>query len=93
MDRLLALDVLLEEKKSLREEKARNFEPFQREKYEELYKGDEFYLGILKDHSLEMMCLPTMNSEKRKQVEAVRDYLLEENQNRVQVDFKRGSLK
>ena len=39
------------------------------------------------------MCLPTMNSEKRKQVEAVRDYLLEENQNRVQVDFKRGSLK
>lgn len=73
--RIKALDILLTENKSLKEEKSRSFEPFYMKEYIKVICNEEFYIAVKKDGTLEELILPTASEEALIEMEEVRRLL------------------
>ena len=59
LTRLRALDIVLEKDLMLKEEKARNFEPFYMKEYKMVICGEDWYIAITKDGNIEKLMLPS----------------------------------
>lgn len=56
--RLRALKIVMETNPEIKEEMSRNFEPFYSKEYEKVICGEDWYIAIKNDKTVEMLILP-----------------------------------
>lgn len=71
--RLRALRIALEENSEKKEEMARNFEPFYDEEYSKVICGEDWYIAIKKDGTVEELLLPLNDSRAKKEMEDIKE--------------------
>ena len=77
MTQLKALSILFESDPIQKEEKARDFEPFEKKKYKALYKGDDWYLALKDDKTLETVTLPISSVKQKREMEQAKKALMQ----------------
>ena len=75
--RLRALDVLLESDSVVREEKRLHFVPFFSKEYQCAFNGEDWYLAVRFDGSIEELVLPIASSEAYDEINSVRRKLID----------------
>ena len=75
VSRLRALSVELENDISLKEEKARNFEPILMNEFERVIAGEDWYIAIRSDGSFEEVVLPSLDNRTMEEVNMVKEEL------------------
>ena len=70
--RLRALYVVMEEDTIAKENKAQDFEPFYKEEYKNVFCGEDWYIAVKMDGTLEELVLPTKDPRTYEEVEQVR---------------------
>lgn len=98
LTRLKALDILLTEDSEIREEKERNFEPVNKENYDDVYMGQDWYIAIKKGKIVEEVVLPTEQEAQIKEIATLKEQLtslnmLEEITENVTLSSNRGGKK
>lgn len=98
LTKIKALDILLTEETIRREEKARNFEPVDKENYDDVYIGQDWYIAIKKGKIVEEVVLPTEQEVQAKEITTLKEYLnslnmLEETSENVVLNSNRGGKK
>lgn len=73
--RLRALSIVMEKDVVERENKARDFDPFYKEEYREVYCGEDWYIAIREDGSLEELALPLQDPRIYEEMEYIKKNL------------------
>lgn len=76
--RLRALNILLTENKEQKENLSRTFEPFYMKEYLKVVCGQDWYIAVRKDGSIETICLPTITQEGVLEYEEVKNLFIRE---------------
>ena len=79
--RLRALNILLETDLNKKEILKRNFEPFYMKKYAMVVCGEDWYIAIKNDNSVEEIVLPTADMKSDLEINYVKDTFLKEGKN------------
>lgn len=98
LTKIKALDILLTEETTKREEKERNFEPVNKENYDDVYMGQDWYIAIKKGKIVEEVVLPTEQEAQIKEIATLKEQLtslnmLEEITENVTLSSNRGGKK
>ena len=98
LTKIKALDIILTEEAIRKEEKARNFEPVNKEDYDDVYIGQDWYIAIKKGKIVEEVVLPTEQEAQVKEIATLKEYLnslsmLEEKTENVALNSNRGGKK
>ena len=98
LTKIKALDILLTDEVTIREEKKRNFEPVNKEDYDDVYIGQDWYITIKKGKIVDEIVLPTEQEAQVKEMAALKEYLtslnmLEEISENVVLSSNRGGKK
>ena len=98
LTKIKALDIILTEEAIRKEEKARNFEPVNKEDYDDVYIGQDWYIAIKKGKIVEEIVLPTEQEAQVKEIATLKEYLnslsmLEEMSENVALNSNRGGKK
>ena len=98
LSKIKALDILLTDEVTIREEKKRNFEPVNKEDYDDVYIGQDWYITIKKGKIVDEIVLPTEQEAEVKEMGALKEYLtslnmLEEISENVVLSSNRGGKK
>ena len=73
--KIMALRIVLEKDAGLKEELSRNFEPCFLSEYQKIICGEDWYIGIRHDGSIEEACLPTNDPDMLAEMEFARQSL------------------
>ena len=98
LTKLKALDILLTEDDEIREEKERNFEPVNKENYDDIYMGQDWYVAIKDGKIIEEVILPTGQESQITELSLLREKLtvlnmVEENTSDTLISSNRGGKK
>lgn len=98
LTKLKALDVLLTEDSEIREEKERNFEPVNKENYDDVYMGQDWYVAIKEGKIIEEVILPTEQESQITELSLLREKLtilnmIKESTNDTIISSNRGGKK
>lgn len=98
LTRLKALDILLTEDNEIREEKERNFEPVDKENYDDIYMGQDWYVAIKEGKIIEEVILPTGLETQVTELSVLNEKLMalnmiEESINNCLISSNRGGKK
>ena len=98
LTKIKALDILLTDEVTIREEKERNFELVNKEDYDDVYIGQDWYITIKKGKIVDEIVLPTEQEAQVKEMAALKEYLtslnmLEEISENVVLSSNRGGKK
>ncbi len=75
LTRIKALDILLTEDSEEKEEKSRSFEEVNKEDYDEIFKGQDWYIGLKDGKIVEEVVLPTNSKEQIREVTTLKTEL------------------
>lgn len=73
--RLRALSIVMEEDVVERETKARDFEPFYKKEYQDVFCGEDWYIAIQEDGTLEELALPLKDPRIYEEMEMIKNNL------------------
>lgn len=76
LTKIKALDILLTEDKEAREEKERNFEPVNKNNYDDVYKGQDWYIALKDGKIEEEVILPTELETQQEELRLLKEKLL-----------------
>lgn len=98
LTKIKALDILLTEETTEREEKERNFEPINKESYDDIYMGQDWYVAIKDGKIVEEVILPTGQESQTAELALLRKKLtilnmLEESENNTLISSNKGGKK
>ena len=98
LTKIKALDILLTKDKEEKEEKSRNFEVIDKEKYDEIFRGQDWYIGIKDGKIIEEVILPIELESQRNEISLLKTKLqtlemLNEDSKELEIDINRGGKK
>ncbi len=73
--RLKALSIVMERDEEKREERSRNYIPFYQQDYSRVVCGEDWYIAIKKDKTIEEVILPTKDTRKYEEIRVVKEGL------------------
>ena len=98
LTRIKALDILLTKDNEEKEEKSRNFEEVNKESYDEVFKGQDWYIALKDGIIVEEVILPTEQKSQRNEISLLKTKLqtlemLNENSAGLEININRGGKK
>lgn len=90
LTRIKALAILLTEDNDIREKEINSFKKVKKEDYDEVYQGQDWYIGIKDNQVIEEVTLPLDKKRQEKEIEMIKNKLdtikmLENNQAEIEV--------
>ena len=93
LTRIKALDILLTEDEEEKENKSRSFEPVSKKKYDEIYKGQDWYIAISDGQIVEEIVLPTNHQKQKQEIETLKTALMSLEINNNKIENSKGGKK
>ena len=93
LTRIKALDILLTEDEEEKENKSRSFEPVSKKKYDEIYKGQDWYIAISDGQIVEEIVLPTNHQKQNQEIETLKTALMSLEINNNEIENSKGGKK
>ena len=93
LTRIKALDILLTEDEEEKENKSRFFEPVSKRKYDEIYKGQDWYIAISNGQIVEEVVLPTNHRKQKQEIKTLKTALKSLEVNNNEIESSKGGKK
>lgn len=98
LTRIKALDVILTENQEDKEEKERNFELVNKDNYDDIYMGQDWYVAINDGQIVDCIILPTGQEEQTREISILKEQLNSLNMingdtKNIEISSNRGGIK
>lgn len=93
LTRIKALDILLTEDEEEKENKSRFFEPVSKRKYDEIYKGQDWYIAVSNGQIVEEVVLPTNHRKQKQEIKTLKTALKSLEVNNNEIESSKGGKK